>query len=114
MSGKTPTVTSFKYNPLISKNTTLPGAWAFVSSIAAAICPLPILTNEFTPPPYRVTSMPPTNIGNWGFCMETISIESDSELVMNNCAVLESYAEISHAPSLPSVYLPNSVELYCE
>ena len=46
--------------------------------------------------------------------METISIESDSELVMNNCTVLESYAEISHAPSLPSVYLPKKVELYCE
>ena len=46
--------------------------------------------------------------------METMSIESDSELVMNNCTVLESYAEISHAPSLPSVYLPSSVELYCE
>ena len=41
-------------------------------------------------------------------------LASASELVMNNCAVLESYAEISHAPSLPSVYLPNSVELYCE
>ena len=43
--------------------------------------------------------------------METISIESDSELVMNNCTVLESYAEISHAPSLPSLYLPKRVEL---
>ena len=82
-----------------------------MSSIAAAMYPLPILTNEFTPPPYRVTSTPPTNIGTRGFCMETISIESDSELVMNNCTVLESYAEISHAPSLPSVYLPKRAEL---